>query len=132
MQPGSGILAVQKLYAGMPFSYSEDWFRYVVYSNPDWDLSTFTVSSAAAAEALNLSNIRTWPSSLAAFRSTGGKIISYHGQQDNRIICFNINRFYKHLLRGMKTSPDDMDVVSSASFTFRACFIAILGPGRGF
>ena len=109
MQPGSEILAVQKLYAGKPFSYSEDWFRYVVYSDPDWDPSTFTVSSAAAAEALNPSNIRTWPSSLAPFRATGGKIISYHGQQDNQITSFNTNRFYEHLLRGMTISSDDMD-----------------------
>ncbi|KAK9388921.1 Tannase/feruloyl esterase [Lipomyces mesembrius] len=109
MQPGSEIYALQKLYAGAPFSYSNDWFKYVVYSDPNWNASDFDRKDAAAAEALNPGDIRTWPSSLATFQSTGGKIISFHGQQDNQITSFNTPRFYDRLLRGMQKTTSELD-----------------------
>ena len=61
------------------------------------------------AEALNPSNIRTWPSSLAPFRATGGKIISYHGGQDNQITSYNTERFYNYLARGMAATASELD-----------------------
>ncbi|KAL9118283.1 MAG: hypothetical protein Q9187_005173 [Circinaria calcarea] len=109
MQPGSEIKAVEKLYAGKPFSYSEDWFRYVVYNNPAWDASTFTVYDASVAEALNPSNIRTWPANLSEYRNKRGKIIIFHGGQDNQITSFNTERFYKYLSRGMNADPQELD-----------------------
>ncbi|MCJ1429920.1 putative feruloyl esterase B-2 [Sticta canariensis] len=109
MQPGSEVMAVKKLYAGKPFSYSEDWFKYVVFNDSMWDASTFTVADAAVAEALNPSNIRTWPDDLSTFRDLGGKIISYHGSQDNQITSFNTERFYDYLSRGMQALPSELD-----------------------
>lgn len=103
MQPGSEILAATKLYAGKPFSYSDEWFKYVVY-DPTWDPSTFTVKNAAAAEGRNPGDIKTWPEDLSEFQSKGGKVIVYHGGQDNQITSFNTERFYDHL-----TSPDHSD-----------------------
>ncbi|KAL0263212.1 hypothetical protein SLS55_002190 [Diplodia seriata] len=108
MQPGSEEQAVSKLYAGAPFSYSEDWFKYVLY-DPTWDAAAFTALDAAYADARNPANIRTWPASLARFQRRGGKLLSYHGQQDNQISSFNTPRFYHHLRRGMGYSYADMD-----------------------
>ncbi|CZR65565.1 uncharacterized protein PAC_15465 [Phialocephala subalpina] len=100
MQPGSELMAVQKLYAEGPFSYSRDSFRYVVYNNPSWDLATFTYQDSLAAESLNPFDIRTWPSlsDLRAFRNANGKMITFHGGQDNQITSFNTERFYDGLL----------------------------------
>ena len=109
MQPGSELIAVQKLYAGKPFSYSEDWFRYVVYNNSEWNASTFTVNAATVAERLNPADIRTWPDDLSEFRDRGGKVVAYHGGQDNQITSFNTERFYQHLARGMQASSSDLD-----------------------
>jgi len=67
-----------------------------VYS-PSWNASLFTTQDASIAESLKPSNIRTWPSNLDSFRKCGGKIITYHGGQDNQITSFNTERFYKHL-----------------------------------
>ncbi|SLM37899.1 feruloyl esterase b [Lasallia pustulata] len=128
MQPGSEIMAVQKLYAGMPFSYSQDWFRYVVYSNPAWNASTFTVHDAAVAEALNPANIRTWPADLSAYRDSGRKIITYHGGQDNQITSFNTARFYKYLSHGMQASPRDLDTFLRF-FRISGMFHCNSGPG---
>ncbi|KAL9635804.1 MAG: hypothetical protein Q9164_003232 [Protoblastenia rupestris] len=108
MQPGSEILAAERLYAGRPFSNSEEWFKYVVYS-PSYDATRFTVNDAAAAEALNPANIRTWPSTLSSFQKRGGKILAYHGGQDNQITSFNTERFYSFLSQGMRASPKDLD-----------------------
>lgn len=65
--------------------------------SPSWNASLFTTHDAAAAESLNPSNIRTWPSNLNRFRKAGGKIVTYHGGQDNQITSFNTERFYNHL-----------------------------------
>ncbi|KAL9592819.1 MAG: hypothetical protein Q9179_006339 [Wetmoreana sp. 5 TL-2023] len=108
IQPGSEIKSAEQLYAGEPFSYSNEWFKYVVY-DPSWNASLFTTHDAAVADALNPSNIRTWPSTLAPFRDRGGKIIAYHGGQDDKITSFNTERFYKHLSQGMQASPAELD-----------------------
>ncbi|XMA10595.1 hypothetical protein WAI453_003386 [Rhynchosporium graminicola] len=99
MQPGSEALAATKLYAGVPFSYSDEWFKFVVHSDPSWNVSSLSLSDVAAAERLNPGDIKTYPESFEAFAATGGKILSYHGQQDNQITSFQSNRFYDRLLR---------------------------------
>jgi hypothetical protein len=108
MQPGSEQLAISKLYAGAPFSYSNDWYKYVLY-DPSWDAATFTACDAFYADQRNPSNIRTYPASLVRFQRRGGRLLAYHGQQDNQITSFNTPRFYHHLMRGMRYAYADMD-----------------------
>jgi feruloyl esterase len=97
MQPGSEINAVDRLYAGTPFAYSEDWFKYVVFNDPLWNASTSDFQAARTAESLNPGDIRTYPSKLTKFERRGGKLLMYHGQQDHQITAFNTNRFYENL-----------------------------------
>ncbi|KAF2742817.1 tannase and feruloyl esterase [Sporormia fimetaria CBS 119925] len=97
MQPGSEVNAIEKLYAGTPFGYSDDWFKYVVHNDPTWDASTFDLDDVRAAERLNPGDIRTYPSSLPPFERRGGKLLMYHGQQDNQITTLNTDRFFKRL-----------------------------------
>jgi hypothetical protein len=86
------------------------------------------VHDAAAAEALNPANIRTWPSTLATFQNTGGKIISFHGQQDNQITSFDTPRFYDYLSRGMQASSADLDQFFRF-FRISGMFHCTTGPG---
>ncbi|KKK16650.1 hypothetical protein ARAM_000525 [Aspergillus rambellii] len=108
MQPGSEIEASKELYTGAPYPYSEDWFRYVVYS-PSWDPATFCIHDAEVADALNPAGIRTWPCDLSEFQNAGGKLIAFHGQQDGKITSFNSARLYDRLMHGMHKSPLEMD-----------------------
>ena len=88
--------------------FLQSWFKYVVY-NPSWDPATFNIHDAAVAEALNPSNIRTWPSNLSAFQKNGGKLISYHGGQDNQITSFDTERFYNYFSHASNATPDELD-----------------------
>ncbi|KAF2805972.1 putative feruloyl esterase B precursor [Mytilinidion resinicola] len=109
MQPGSELRAIDRLYAGKPFSDSQDWFRYVVYSDPAWNPATFTTRDAAVVEALNPFNVRTFPSGLQAFNASGGKLLVYHGQADQQITSLETERWYDHLASGMNASPSQLD-----------------------
>lgn len=136
MQPGSEIMASTStgLYAGKPFAYSYDWFRYVVFSDPSWNASTFSVQDIAAAEALNPANIKTWPTydSLGGFRDRGGKIISYHGQQDNQITSFDTQRFYERLAGGLSAGRGTSNATLDHFFRFfriSGMFHCSQGPG---
>jgi hypothetical protein len=126
MQPGSEIKSLERLYAGEPFAYSVDWFKYVVYNDPAWNASTYSFSDARAAEALNPGNIRTYPSSLPGFERRGGKLLMYHGQQDHQITSFNTNRFYENL-RGERSyaSMDEW----TRFFRVPGMFHCSTGPG---
>ncbi|QDS72571.1 hypothetical protein FKW77_000831 [Venturia effusa] len=109
LQVGSEQRAIERLLAGKPFSDSQDWFRYVVYSNPAWNPASFTTEDARQAEQLNPFNIRTWPSpeDLSTFTKKGGKILTYHGMQDQQITSHNTARWYEYLRS--KTSDEDVE-----------------------
>ena len=107
--PGSEILASGGLYSGLPFTYSQEWFRYVVLSDPTWDPATYNLSDTILANELNPFDVQTYPSDLSAFRDSGSKMISYHGRQDQQISSFNTERFYKHLQAGMNATSADLD-----------------------
>lgn len=105
MQPGSEILAADGLYSGKPWPYSQDWFRYAIYNNPNWDPLSFSVADAEYAEALNPGDIKTYPNELTAFKGRGGKLITYHGGQDNQISSFDTPRWVNYLSVGMDELP---------------------------
>lgn len=107
MQPGSEVLAVDRLYAGAPFAYSADWFKYVVYNDPSWNASEFDWDDVRTAERLNPGDIRTYPTSLPQFERRGGKLLTYHGQQDNQITAFNTIRWYNDLKGHSNTAAMD-------------------------
>ncbi|KAL2212931.1 tannase and feruloyl esterase [Sarocladium strictum] len=97
MNPGNEVYAVKKLIAGEPFAYSVDWFRYVVYNDTEWDPVGYNTDDVAVADAQNPFNIRTWPKDLSEYKKRGGKVLSYHGGQDQQITAFNTERFWNHL-----------------------------------
>ena len=79
-----------------PFSISNDYFRYVVHKNPEWDFRTFdTVQDFALAEKLDQDNVlKAVDPDLRKFVAHGGKLILYHGWSDNLIAPVNsINYF---------------------------------------
>lgn len=98
MNAGAEILASAGLLAGRPFSPSVEWFRYAVLSDPNWDPASYGLADAEAAETANPGGIRTFPESLPAFKARGGRIVTYHGEQDQQIWSTNSERFYERLV----------------------------------
>ncbi|KAJ4416094.1 hypothetical protein N0V82_006938 [Gnomoniopsis sp. IMI 355080] len=109
MNPGSELVTAYGLYDGQPWSLSQDWFRYAVHNDPNWNPATYNLTDATIAEQMNPGNISTYPSTLASFQDRGGKLVMFHGQQDSQISSFNSPRFYEHVRSGMSYSPDQMD-----------------------
>lgn len=109
MQPGSEISASYIMYNGQPFPYSTDWFRYVVYNNPAWNATTFNVRGTAAALAQNPYNIQTWEGDLSAFQKSSGKVLHYHGMQDQLISSENSKLYYSHVADTMQLPPAQLD-----------------------
>ncbi len=109
MQPGSEVQAAGGLYNGAPWPPSQGWFRFAVLEDPGWDASTYTADDALLAAEKDPGSVQTWPSSLAGFEDRGGRILAYHGLQDQQITSFNSARFYEHLAAGMNYSSAQMD-----------------------
>lgn len=109
MNPGSELYSADGLYSGAPWALSAGWFRYAVYNNPNWDPASYSLADAAAADEADPGGIRTWPGTLAPFQDAGGKMVVFHGGQDNQISSFDTPRFYEHLRAGMGYSAGQMD-----------------------
>ncbi|KAI1272237.1 feruloyl esterase B [Xylaria sp. FL0933] len=109
VNPGGELLAADGLYSGNAYGPSADWFKYVILEQPSWDPATYTEDDALLAIQKNPADIDTWPSSLAAFQGHGGKLISYHGQQDQQITSLNSIRFWKRLASEVDYDLDKMD-----------------------
>lgn len=109
MNPGSELISADGLYSGTPWTLSEDWFRYAVHNDPNWNPATYNLTDAAFADQVNPGDIRTYPSTLAPLQKRGGKIVMFHGQQDNQISSFNSPRFYEHVRSGMSYTTEQMD-----------------------
>lgn len=107
--PGAETVATQRLLSGTPFSYSVDWYRYAVYSDPAWDPAFWTVHDATVGEEKNPGNARSWPSDLSAMRDNGGKILIFHGGADQQITSLDTERWYNYLLRSMDATSDELD-----------------------
>lgn len=109
MQPGSEILAAPIMYNGQPFTYSRDWYRYVVYNNPHWSGETFNVADAAIALSQNPYNIQTWDGDLSPFQRSGGKVLHYHGLQDQLISSDDSKWYFSHVAKSMGLPPSSLD-----------------------
>ncbi|PNH52344.1 hypothetical protein VD0003_g4971 [Verticillium dahliae] len=100
LNPGAEKRAVDRLLSGLPFTTSVEWFRYVVLSDPAWQPEDYTSALVRTAEAINPFNIRTYPRTLPGFRARGGKLITYHGGQDQQLTQFGTERFVERMARG--------------------------------
>ncbi|KAK7464265.1 hypothetical protein VKT23_006430 [Stygiomarasmius scandens] len=107
IQPGSEDVPV--FYTGAPFIYTADWFRYVVYSDPSFDVTTLSEKDWALAQELDPFNISTWKGDISAFRDRQGKLLTYHGQADGLISSKNSERYYDRVSDIMGQESTQLD-----------------------
>lgn len=106
MQPGGNSTA--SLWSGVPFQYSLDWWRYVIYEDPSWG-PNLTLKDIEAAKEVDTFGISTWKADLSGVRDRGAKVLHYHGLQDPVITSDNSARYYDHVSRGMGLRSDELD-----------------------
>ena len=82
----------------------------MVYNSSAFDDTRFSVSDITAAQALNPFNVQTYPSNLSNFVGPHkGKLLIFHGQQDQQITSFSTERFYNHLASGREVDSSPID-----------------------
>jgi feruloyl esterase len=111
MVPGSeqtwGALAG----GAQPFSIALDFYRYFVFGDADWDWRTFDFDKdVAAGEAKFAKVLDATDPNLTPFKDSGGKLILYHGWNDQLISALNTVNYYDSVTKTMGNEAAD-DVV---------------------
>jgi len=87
-----------------PFPIPIAHYKWLVFANPDWDWKTFDFADPAAYEAFRKAETKFAPilnatdPNLSAFRQRGGKLLQYHGWNDQLISAQNSIDYYESVL----------------------------------
>ena len=107
--PRGGELTWRALAGGTaPFPIPIDFFRYFVHSDPNWDWKTFDFDKdvVLADEKFGALMNATDPK-LGAFKARGGKLVMYHGWNDQLIQPSNSINYYSSVSKAMGARETD-------------------------
>ena len=97
--------------AGLPFSISDNWIKYFLLKDPDFDTSTLTYADwyhlfvQSHREYADI--IETSDPDLSAFRSAGGKLITWHGEADQIIFPAGTTNYWHQVDRATPGRTSD-------------------------
>ncbi|EFY93649.1 feruloyl esterase, putative [Metarhizium acridum CQMa 102] len=84
--------------AGVPFQIASDWIKLFVLQDPNLDLSTLSPEGYEAAVNLSVNAYRSVASNdnpdLTEFRQAGGKLLHWHGTDDQQIYAKGSENYY--------------------------------------
>ncbi|BCS03085.1 tannase/feruloyl esterase family alpha/beta hydrolase [Aspergillus luchuensis] len=96
-------------FTGSMYSRTEEWYKYVVYNDTNWNSSQWTLESAKLALEQNPFNIQAFDPNITAFRDRGGKLLSYHGTQDPIISSTDSKLYYRRVANALNAAPSELD-----------------------
>ncbi|KAF5369588.1 hypothetical protein D9758_002582 [Tetrapyrgos nigripes] len=114
--------------AGDVATFSTEWFRYVVNSDPNLDAKTLGESDWKKCLALDPFNFSTFKGDISAFKNRGGKVLSFHGQADGLVSPNNSEIYYNHVSNTMGLADSQMDDFYRL-FRISGMLHCALGPG---
>jgi feruloyl esterase len=101
MEPG-GELGWAALAGAQPFCIPVDHFKYVVFKDPNYDWRTLNFDSdVTLADKIDNGTINATDPNLKAFVGHGGKLLLYHGWNDQLIAPRNAVNYYQSVLDTM-------------------------------
>ena len=133
LAPGSEPLWPNRDPAG-PFPIPISHFKWLVFADPNWDWKTFDFSDPADYEAFVQSEKKFAPlmnatdPDLRAFRKRGGKLLQYHGWNDQLISPYNSINYYESVVAFFQAASKDRAAALQDVQSFYRLFMA---PGMG-
>jgi feruloyl esterase len=83
-------------------AYVENYFRYMVFDDPHWNVLTASIDeSLRRAEETTAKALNATDPDLKPFQSRGGKLILYHGWNDQAISPLNTIHYYQDIQKTM-------------------------------
>jgi len=81
-----------------PSVLNTDFFKYVVFKDPNWNWRTFDLETdSALADEIGGGTLNATPD-LNAFKEDGGKLLMYHGWSDERFSPVNTISYYESVI----------------------------------
>jgi feruloyl esterase len=109
-EPGTELGWARMLSGPDPYGTAVDQFKYIVFSNPNWDWRTFDLErDVALADKSSQGTLSSIDPDLAAFARHGGKLLMYHGWSDQDIAPRASINFYTRTLEATKGSASHTD-----------------------
>ena len=84
-----------------PFGIGVDFFRYVVFENPNWDYRSFHFDQDVDRAQKTAATLNAMNPNLKPFLGRGGKLIQYHGWNDPQIAPGFSLRYYQSVLEAL-------------------------------
>jgi feruloyl esterase len=99
LEPGSEL--GWAVHAGpQPLAFAIDGFKYVTFSDPNWDFRTLNLTSDVAfADKMDNGSTSAMDPDLKEFFGRGGKLLLYHGWSDPNISPLNTINYYESVLK---------------------------------
>ena len=93
-----------------PFPISTDYYKYILFKDPAWDFRTLDFDKHVdQSDALDNGDMNAIDPDLSAFVKRGGKLLLYHGWNDQLIAPRNTVNYYESVVKKMggRTATDD-------------------------
>ena len=108
MAPGSELTWTALAGGPQPFSIPVDFYKYFVRSDPNWDWKTIDFDKDVVAIDEKFAQLmNATDPNLRAFKSRGGKLIVYHGWNDQLIPPLNSINYYNSVSKTMGAKETD-------------------------
>jgi feruloyl esterase len=108
MVPGSEVTWGALVGGPQPFGIALDFYRYFVFGDPNWDWKTMDYDKDIAAGEEKVGKVlNAIDPDLRAFKARGGKLIMYHGWNDQLISPLNTVNYYNRVATTI--GADDTD-----------------------
>jgi feruloyl esterase len=105
--PFGGELGWTRMNASEPLSVAVGTFRYVLYEDPNWDWRKFDLDRDVAAVEEKAPYLNAINPDLKAFRDRGGKLLMYHGWNDQLITAENSINYYSSVANKLGGNLDN-------------------------